>query len=423
VKTVVFLPHNPVPCRSGAHYRMLEMLAGLRALGHSVTIAACENAAENPWSNDAGLQLQRDGLCTDVAVFRDPENISYARLLTRAWHAVAGKSGLWARRTARGSRHEADLTHGRLRRWFARLLESEQPDCILINYAWFSRLATCAQASRRPLMVLDAHDLVSLSAGMRAAVSRYVDDGVVFSPDAVPEAALNLGFYQSLRLAPDPAEFSALDRVDVTFAITEQDAGIMREKTIHTKIVALPTPVVAGESRPPHGALALFPMGPNPFNLQGYAWFVRKVLPRIRAACEDFQLGVSGTFNRPLTLEYNRNVRILGFVANSSTLWSMGRMLVNPVFGGTGQPIKTLEAMAAGLAPVIFERFAHAAPVVHGVSGFVAKDEHDFAAYCIRLWKDPTLCSEMGAAAMEAVRTECSREAFVHRLGAALGPT
>jgi hypothetical protein len=33
-------------------------------------------------------------------------------------------------------------------------------------------------------------------------------------------------------------------------------------------------------------------------------------------------------------------------------LWIMGRFLVNPVFGGTGQPIKTIEAMGQVLPPL-----------------------------------------------------------------------
>lgn len=420
MKVLVFVPHNPVPCRSGAHYRMLEMLAGLRELGHEVALAACEDAAENPWSDSSTQWLIHNGLCQSVTVFREAGPSLIPRIAGRIWRRVS--RGM-RRRLAPGrtGSHFSDLTSAALRRWFKRLQAAQAPDCVLINYAWFSGLATPGRAQQGPRTLVDTHDMVSLNASMRYAIDRCLPAGVVFSPDAVPEEALDLGFYEARNLASEPAEFAALDRFDVTFAITLADAARIRESTRHTTVVALPTPVLSHANRREQGSLALFPSGPNPFNLQGYAWFMRKVLPRILEECADFTLGVSGTFNRPLTLEYHRSVRILGFVPDAIDLWAMGRMLVNPAFGGTGQPIKTLEAMAAGMPPVILDRFAYAAPVVHGVSGFIAADEAEFAACCVRLWKDPGLCIEMGNAAIEAVRRECSREKFADVLQRALG--
>jgi hypothetical protein len=396
---------------------MLEMLFGLRALGAEVFLTGAEDVLENPWTDDAVAWFKRNGLAYGVSIFSPPPRASAAERMTRAWRRVAG--GLREASVTPESR--VDWTTAPMRRWFTQTLQSEAADCVVINYAWFASLLPTRDRSAPTRSIVDAHDLITLNDSMRRAIGPLLRGGSVFSPERVDEAALRLQFYESMNGSVGAAEIAALERFDVTLAITERDAEAIRQKTNGTAVLALPTPVAVGGARTRHGPMALLPMGPHIFNLQGYAWFVRKVLPLIHAECPGFELAVSGTIHPNTTLEYHPHVRILGFVPEPADLWALGRMLVNPVFGGTGQPIKTLEAMAAGVPPVLLRHFAHAAPLVHGVNGFIAEDEAEFAHYCVRLWKSPELCWAMGSAAMETVRSACSREQFSAQLGAALG--
>jgi len=391
------------------------MLFALRSAGSSVHLASCESTTENPWTDQARAWLAQEACVDGLSVFTQPARRPLRGLPERAWSYMKRRAGGLAQRVEPSA---SDSTTVEMRRWFRQLVAGRSWDRIVMNYVGFSPLLP--ESTRGARTVLETHDLVSLHAKMSRAIARYIPDGPIFEPDALPEHALELGFYDDLALQADDAEYRGIDRYDVALAITTSEAVAMRAHTRHARIVTIPMPGVPAARRAEHGTSALFPMGPHAFNLQGYAWFVRRVLPRIRIACPGFELGVSGTLYRHTTLTYRENVRILGFVADPRQLWGLARFLVNPVFGGTGQPIKTIEGMASGIPPVILERFAHAAPVQHGVNGFIARDEHDFADHCVHLWNDPQLCWRMGQAAIETIERTCSRAQFVTQVSEAL---
>jgi len=407
LNVLVFTPHNPHPVRSGAHRRILEMLRGLRDAGARVTLAGVAGlSTENRWSAEASRWLEENGLCESVTVLDEPLP-TFSEKLWRRLTKAAGPTG---------TPPTLDLATPRMRAWFAALTRARRFDWIFVNYAGFAGLLPSALRTRGT--ILETHDLVTLHGAMRAKLEAHLPVGPVFSPDAVGAEALELSFARSSGIAAHPLEFEAIDRFDVTLAISEEEAGIMRDHTRHTIVHTIGTPISPAQNRRPHGPLALFPMGPHTFNLQGYAWFVRRVLPLIEGECPDFCLGVSGFYHT--TLEYHPRVRILGFVADATQLWSLGRMLVNPNYAGTGQPIKTIEGMAAGLPAVILKHFSGGAPIQHAVSGFIANDEVGFAEYCVRLWRDPSMCWDMGTHAMSAVEKECSPADVARTLGCIL---
>lgn len=412
-RVLIFTPSDPVPCHSGAQRRILELLFALRELGAEVHMTGCGSLSA--WRPESIAWLKDNGLSSRVSIL--PKSGSpVARVVSRTRRFVR-------RRLSRlSSRSEPllNLATPAMRAWFKELLEAQAFDHAVIQYAWYGSLVLDSGAAARPRSILESQDLVTVNDTMRRSLDPHIGRGPVFSPGSMPEDTIDLRFYDRPRFEAHASEFRAIDRFDATLAITEADATVMRAHTRHTQVFSLPTPAIPAERRA-HGPLALLPMGPHPFNLQGYAWFLRKVMPLIRAECPEFQLGVTGILYRHLKLERDPQVRVLGFIDDPGEMWKWGRMLVNPVFGGTGQPIKTIEAMAAGLAPVVLERFARAAPITHGVNGFVAGNESEFAHYCVLLWKDPARCTAMGALAMEAVRNECSREKFTRQLQQVLG--
>jgi hypothetical protein len=312
-----------------------------------------------------------------------------------------------------------DDTTPAARAWFQELLQRHSPDTVLVHYVWYAPLLFGPRAAPRSFRtVLESQDLVTVNKAMVSKIDPLLRHGPVFKADLVPEEALSPDFYDGI--SAEALEFETIDHFDVTLAISQGEAEAMRTHTQHTHVHMTTTPVSAELPRDSDGQFALFPMGPHPFNLQAYAWFLRKVLPRVVAECPDFELAVSGITYQRLTLEFHPRVRNLGFVADVAQLWALGRMVINPVFGGTGQPIKTIEAMAAGLPVIIHERFAKAAPVEHMRNGFVARDAEEFAQHCITLWKDRDLAWRMGVEGRLAVQERCSRANFARQLEAVL---
>jgi len=153
---------------------------------------------------------------------------------------------------------------------------------------------------------------------------------------------------------------------------------------------------------------AIFVTGPNAFNLQGFFYFFRKVLPAILEREKGFSLDVTGAISSDV--KESPGIRLQGFIADLGELYRSARFAVCPVLGGTGQQIKIVEAMAYGL-PVVATRYsAKTSPLIHGENGFVADNAREFAEYCVRLWRDPGLCRQMGVAARRTIRENCGEK-------------
>src|SRR6185436_18574699 len=98
---------------------------------------------------------------------------------------------------------------------------------------------------------------------------------------------------------------------------------------------------------------------------------------------QDFDLQVTGYLTGRVVAA--RGVTLAGHVPDLRAAYARARFMVCPVFGGTGQQIKIVEAMAHGLAVVALRGAARNSPVRHGVNGFVAADAAEFAEYAQRL--------------------------------------
>jgi glycosyltransferase involved in cell wall biosynthesis len=80
-----------------------------------------------------------------------------------------------------------------------------------------------------------------------------------------------------------------------------------------------------------------------------------------------------------------------------------------------------LEAMALGLPIVASARSGSRDAVVHGVTGFLARDEEELRDYCLRLADDPGLRRRMGEAGRARARQEFSLATLIDKLTALYG--
>jgi glycosyltransferase involved in cell wall biosynthesis len=138
----------------------------------------------------------------------------------------------------------------------------------------------------------------------------------------------------------------------------------------------------------------------------------------MRSHCPDFQLDVTGTFNYAPRL--TKGITYKGFVDNLQEVYENAGFFICPVFGGTGQQVKIVEAMAHGLPVVALKDAADKSPLRHEENGYIADTEDEFAEYVVRLWQDRSLCRRLGQEARTTVAKEFSRERLVSGLAALL---
>ena len=114
-------------------------------------------------------------------------------------------------------------------------------------------------------------------------------------------------------------------------------------------------------------------------------------------------------------------ITLPGYVSDLGQLFANARFFLNPVFGGTGQQIKVVEAMAHGIPVIALEKIAQNTPIVHGENGFIAKDADEFAHYSIMLWQEFDLRKTLGQAARETIRRSFSQRNLVGMLADLIG--
>ena len=131
----------------------------------------------------------------------------------------------------------------------------------------------------------------------------------------------------------------------------------------------------------------------NPYNLHGLEWFVEKVYPNIKKKINITICGKVNQFlkqNNPAYIDKMKKMgfNLIDFADDLDELYSNTRVVIVPLYEGTGMKIKTVEAMS------------HNIPIVSrspGVDGFpdknnngilVTDDSKIFAEYLEKLLKD-----------------------------------
>src|SRR5262245_4011913 len=365
-RVLTFFPHNPVPPRSGAHRRFLAVVGGLRELGCSVALVGSRLLSETRWGRDAVRELDALGI-GPVRVHR-PSPADYA----------TAAAGVLPRRLLGRFPPVDSVAYAPrgLRRAFRRAVDEFDPDVLLINYAYWDRLVDHA-ADRHRLRVIDSYDLVSLQHAQRAALARFVPPRRRVEPARVPAAALGEDFFDRLGLRTDPRELAIYDRYDVTLAVTAAEADVIGRGAPRTRPLHLPitydVPAVANS----HDAPPVFVAGNNPFNVQGYCYLVRRALPAVLARTPGARVRVLGPVCDRLGAA--PGAELAGFVPDLRAQYARARFAVCPVFGGTGQQVKIVEAMAHGLPVVALRPAADRSPIRYGENGLVAADAGQFA--------------------------------------------
>ena len=395
-KGLIFFPQNPYPAKTGAHKRCLAMLQGLRKLGYELTLFSY-NSSGYPWEEES-LRYLHDETGIEVVIYE------VTQADQRFIHSMSGiNTGVvnWNVFTPPGMAES-----------FCRLFIQLNPHLTLINYAYWAGLAQ-GEEFNCVLKMIDSHDLVTLSTRMWQLVGDCLKDPP-FSPHTVAASLLEEDFYKRDDLEPTPDEYQIYDQFDYTIAVSGLEARAIREHTSYTRVLKIPItshPVNLNNS---YGEPPVFIMGDNPFNIQGYLFLVAKILPTVRSRLPSFKVTVAGEATHKLLPA--EGVQLLGYVPDLTSLYANSMFALCPVMGGTGMPVKVIEAMAHGVPVIALRNAGQEIPIEHGETGFIAENALEFADYMLRLHSDRPLCRKMGEAARETIARRFSEEVLLDKL-------
>lgn len=168
-------------------------------------------------------------------------------------------------------------------------------------------------------------------------------------------------------------------------------------------------------NKTPHHLLIIGAFGWHP-NAIGTSHFIKSIFPKIHGLYPDVELHIVGRCDQELMMDWEKNsgVKVLGYVPDITSEYENSRLVVVPLYQGTGTSIKVVEAMRIG-RPIV------STPI--GVRGMekilesnndflLANTDDEFVQHIIRLLNDIDYSNRLIQNASLKYQEYFSNEAF-----------
>lgn len=130
----------------------------------------------------------------------------------------------------------------------------------------------------------------------------------------------------------------------------------------------------------------------NKLNIDGINWFINQVFPLIIHRIKDCRLLIAGRICEAIHVR-NKNIKCLGCVDKLEELYRNCRIVINPVRGGTGLNIKSIEAVAH-CKPIVATAAGARGLGFHKPIVVIADNELEFAENVCNYLQSDELCQE-----------------------------
>ena len=258
------------------------------------------------------------------------------------------------------------------------MLRSKKFDVLQCEYLQMAQFRR-----RRVFSLLTAHDVQTQGAW----------EAFEAESDPLTKAKLFYRWMQILRY-----EMTEIQKFDQVVTMTPEDAAYLKSYAPGANVRSIPIGIDAQEFSPieprPSEAVSVLFMG-NFFhlpNVEAARFLVREIAPRFPDV--RFRIAGSPILEGP---QGGPNVELTGHVPDTRTLYhSPNTIVMAPLFYGTGQRVKLLEAFSMA-CPVVTTRVgAMGFPVDAGVNMLIAQNADEFAAALRRLVAEPGLRRRLG---------------------------
>lgn len=212
------------------------------------------------------------------------------------------------------------------------------------------------------------------------------------------------------------------EKVDGIACISPNDAQYYRSLSGESPVELIPFGIedqTGYQNQNGLAPLSLFHIGSMNWipNEQGIKWFLKEVWPEIHQRYPDLCLNLAGR-QMPNWLKFHsqEGVFIAGEVPDAWEFMAQNRIMVVPLFSGSGIRIKIIQGMLAGKAIVTTQTGASGIAFRNGVHLMIADDRESFVKALINLIENPALCQTMGKQAQQLAVTDHNNPRIIEKL-------
>ncbi len=188
----------------------------------------------------------------------------------------------------------------------------------------------------------------------------------------------------------------------------------LQQSTTRVSILPLPVrPAIGGDPPFARREHLLFVGSTHPPNVDAISFFDDTLCELLKRRLPGVRLTVAGEASRKVKPKNSRELELVGFVPDLSSLYASRRVFVAPLRYGAGIKGKVLEAMSFGLPVVTTTIGAEGIAISNGVSGFIADTPEEFADAVQRIYTDEALWASVREEARRIIARDYSEQAFI----------
>ncbi|WP_312093680.1 glycosyltransferase [Niallia sp.] len=185
---------------------------------------------------------------------------------------------------------------------------------------------------------------------------------------------------------------------DKVYVCSQQDQATLQKKFKKIPIKIMPNRIHGFErelrlSENPYVLLFVGSLNYYP-NEEAVTWFIRKVLPKLRASNDQWELHVVGYSNKTKFIELlNRTEGVIyhGQVEDLTPIYANAYQIISPLHAGGGTKLKIMEAMMYGRPIIATNESVYGLELVPYEHYIPAETAEDFLVACKKLATDATL--------------------------------
>ncbi len=381
------LPYPPV---EGSPIAMNALISGLLEQGHELKVLAVESSKFNFDSNKIpGEYIRRTRL---ESVYLDLDIKPLALL-----------KDLWKGQSYHVSRFYSRNFEQKLRT----VLQCEDFDIVQLETLYMGPYIPVIRELSKARIILRAHNIEHLIWFHLARES--------FNP-------LRKLLLHRLSETLRRYEEKIREKVDGIACISPDDARYYNKLSGNAPVILIPFGINDEVNENPGQSLAplsLFHIGSMNWipNEQGIKWFLKEVWPEIHHRYPDICLNLAGR-QMPNWLKFHsqEGVFIAGEVPDAWEFMAQNRIMIVPLFSGSGIRIKIIQGMLAEKAIVTTQTGASGIAYKNGVHLMIADDRESFIKALIHLIENPELCKQLGKQAHQLAVSDHNNPRIIEKL-------